>query len=107
MQYFSNLIIFVIVIVVVLWGISIYFVKTGRLSARDWSMKSLGLPQGSVRALLALIILFSLIYYTLTGVTLPDIPDWMVGILGTIIGFYFGAAMVPKASSEEKTPNPR
>lgn len=91
---------FVIVIFAVLWGISIYFVKTGKLSASDWSMKSLGLPQGSVRALLALIILFSLIYYTLTGVTLPDIPDWMVGILGSIIGFYFGAAMVPKAPSQ-------
>jgi len=98
------LILFVVVIFAVLWGISIYFVKTGRLSAHDWSMRSLGLPQGSVRALLALLILFLLISSTLTNTQLPDLPDWLVGILGTIIGFYFGAAMVPKAPSQPSKP---
>ena len=99
------LILFVVVILVVLWGISIYFVKTGRLSAHDWSMRSLGLPQGSVRALLALLFLFLLIFSAVTGTELLDkIPDWLVGILGTIIGFYFGAAMVPKVPKQPPKP---
>lgn len=93
------MLIFVIAVFIALWGISIYMVKTGRLTANEWSMKSLGLPQGSVRALLALLILFTLISSILTGTEIPDLPDWLVGILGTVIGFYFGAAMVSKAPS--------
>ena len=36
---------------------------------------------------------FLLVYSIITEITLPDLPDWIVGILGTVIGFYFGAAM--------------
>ena len=49
---------------------------------------SLGLPAGSVRAILAL---------SITGVALTtiilngEIPQNLVGILGSILGFYFGA----------------
>ena len=89
------LIIFVMVVFAVLWGISIWLIKTGRLDARDWSIKSLGLPRGSVRATLAFVLLFLLVYSIITEIRLPDLPDWIVGILGTVIGFYFGAAMAP------------
>ena len=85
---------------VVLWGISIYFVKAGKMTGHDWSKRSLGLPQGSVRALLALIILFLLIFSFVAKAQISDLPDWLVGILGTVIGFYFGAAMEPKAPSQ-------
>jgi len=98
------LLVFVIVVFIVLWGTSFYFVKTGRLSAHDWSLRSLGLPQGSVRALFGLLILFLLIFSIVTRTRVPDLPDWLVGILGTIIGFYFGAAMVPKAPSQPSKP---
>ena len=103
------LIIFILVIFAVLWGISIYFVRIGKLNVRDWSLKALGLPQGSVRALLAFLLLFLLVFSIMTGTKLPDLPDWLVGILGTVIGFYFGAAMVAPAPSqpskaEETTP---
>ena len=93
------------IILGILWGISIRFVKTGKLSAQDWSMKSLGLPQGSVRALIALLLLFMLIFSVLTNTQIPDLPDWLVGILGTIIGFYFGAAMAPKVPSQPPKPD--
>ena len=96
------LMLFMIVVLVFLWGISVYFVKTGKLNALDWSLNSLGLPQGSVRALLALLIMFSLIYSILTGTTLPDLPDWLVGILGAVIGFYFGAAKARMTSPQPK-----
>ena len=103
----NYLILFVIAVFAVLWGISIYFVKTGKLSARDWSLKSLGLPQGSIRALIALLLLFSLIYSILTGIKLPDLPEWLVGILGTVIGFYFGSAMVAPAAKTDETKPPK
>ncbi len=97
-----TLIIFVAAVIVILWGISIYFVKTGKLKAQDWSLKALGLPQGSVRAIIALLLLFSLVYVIMTGAQIPDLPDWLVGILGTVIGFYFGAAMAPKPQAKEE-----
>lgn len=93
------LILFITLIMIVLWGFTIYFVKTGKLSAKDWYKRSLGLPRGSVRALLTFVILFMLISCVLTDTAIPDLPDWLVGILGTIIGFYFGAAMVPSQQS--------
>ena len=49
---------------------------------------SLGLPAGSVRAILAL---------SITGVALAtiilngEIPTGLTGILGSVLGFYFGA----------------
>ena len=94
------ILIFVAAVFVILWGISIYFVVTKKMSAADWHMKSLGLPQGSVRATFALLILFLLIFAILTDAKIPTIPEWLIGILGTIIGFYFGAAMVPKPPSQ-------
>lgn len=93
---------FVIVVFVILWAISIYFVKTGKLSALDWSVNSLGLPQGSVRALLALLIMLLLTYSIFTGTTLPDLSGWLVGILGAVIGFYFGAAKARTTSPQPK-----
>ncbi len=105
MWYLIGSVVATFVILGVLWVISIQFVRTGRLSAHDWSLKSLGLPQGSVRALIALLLLFLLIFSAVTGTELLDkIPDWLVGILGTIIGFYFGAAMVPKAPKQPSKP---
>ena len=99
------LILFVAGVFAVLWGTSIYFVTTGKMTGYDWSMRSLGLPQGSVRATIALIILFLLIFSAVAKQDLPDLPDWLVGILGTVIGFYFGAAMVPKPSKQPSKPD--
>ena len=107
------LIAFVAGILVVLWGISIYFVKTGRLSADEWFKKSLGLPQGTVRAILAFLLLFLLIFSALGKTILPELPGWLVGIMGSVIGFYFGSAMVTKPakesskSEEDTTPKPQ
>ena len=91
------------IILIILWAISLYLIKTGKMSAKDWSKKALGLPQGSVRAIIALAILSSLVYSIAFSKTIPDLPAWLVGILGTVIGFYFGSAMVPKA---EELPKP-
>ena len=98
--------IFIGAIIAVLWIISIYFVITKRLDAGDMWAKSLGLPRGSIRAIVALLFIFFIAYAIFSGDDLPDkIPDWILGIMGTIIGFYFGSALVPppeKSKSSEK-----
>ena len=99
--YIKYLVFFVIAVIVVLWGITIYFVKTEGMSAKEWGKRSLGLPQGTVRALIAFIILFLMVVAVITGEKFPDLPDWLIGILGAVIGFYFGAAMTQKPKEDE------
>ncbi len=69
------LFLFVAGVFVVLWAVSVYFVKTGKMTGHDWSMRSLGLRQGSVRALLALLILFLLIFSMVTKEQIPELPE--------------------------------
>ncbi len=48
----------------------------------------LGLPRGSVRAIIALVIvLASLVAY----IVYNDLPQAMAGVLGVVIGYYFGS----------------
>ena len=56
----------------------------------------LGLPRGTVRAVLALIIVFgSVVFLAVSMIETPGgtvyrFPDALTGILGAILGFYFG-----------------
>jgi uncharacterized BrkB/YihY/UPF0761 family membrane protein len=90
------------VVLVILWMISLYLIKTKKMKADEWFKHSLGIPQGSVRAIIALMLLSSLVYSIITGATLPDLPDWLVGILGTVIGFYFGTALIPRPEKKKE-----
>ena len=101
-------------IIVLLWLLSIILGVIGKEDIKDWakrwSLRSLGLPQGSVRALIAFSLIFTLIFLIMSGVNggestvkIPDLPDWLVAILGAVIGFYFGTALIPqKQTSEEE-----
>jgi len=65
-------------------------VRTSVLSGySDWP---LGLPRGTVRALLALLIVFGSVALLAISIAAPTykFPDALVGILGAILGFYFG-----------------
>ncbi len=56
----------------------------------DWP---LGLPRGTIRALLALVIVFGSVALLAVSMAVPQtykFPDALVGILGAILGFYFG-----------------
>lgn len=53
----------------------------------NWYNTPLGLPAGSVRAIIALIFVFTIL---LGARETGDLPGWLMGILGTILGFYFG-----------------
>jgi drug/metabolite transporter (DMT)-like permease len=103
MQY---IILFVVFVIVVLWGISIYLLQTGKMTSKDWLTQTLGLPGASVRALIAFIIIFLVFCPAMTKQSLPELPPWLVGILGTVIGFYFGASTATgaaRAAKAEKT----
>ena len=102
MTLLSYIAIFIMVVLFVLWGISFYFIKTERLSVRRWYRNSLGLPQGTVRAIIAIAFISTLICSSFEGTVISDLPDWAVGITGSIIGFYFGAA-VNRRDPEEET----
>jgi len=53
----------------------------------------LGLPRGSVRAILAgLVIGGTIALYGLTG----SVPDWLISAFGTAFGFYFGSRSAAK-----------
>ena len=94
--------VFIVVVLAVLWGISFYLVKTKKLDVKEWFHNSLGLPRGSVRGIIALAFISALIYSSLQGAKIPDLPDWAVGIAGSVVGFYFGAA-INRRDTEEKT----
>ena len=100
-------------IIVLLWLISIVLALAGQVNMKDWakrwSLRSLGLPQGSVRALIAFSLIFTLIFLIMSGVNggestvkIPDLPDWLIAILGTVIGFYFGSALIPQKQTTEE-----
>ncbi len=53
-----------------------------------------GLPVGTIRAVIALIIItvsLSLIVLSVFDVGVGKFPDMLVGLLGTVLGFYFGS----------------
>jgi len=53
----------------------------------DRRNQPLGLPKGSVRALIALGVIATACYLTLTT---ANIPDWLNTVVSAIVGFYFG-----------------
>jgi len=60
---------------------------------RGYSDWPLGLPRGSVRAVWALMIVFGSLALLAISTALPQVykfPDALVGILGAVLGFYFG-----------------
>lgn len=53
----------------------------------QWYKYPLGLPAGSIRAVIALLFVMTILLY---GGESTKLPEWLTGIVGTIIGFYFG-----------------
>ena len=80
-------------LIVILMIIALVLIATNKMEVETWHETSLGIPRGSVRALLALFFCFIAIG---VWITTKEMPAWLIGILGAIIGFYFGS----KATSE-------
>jgi hypothetical protein len=105
MSLLTYVAIFVFIVLGVLWGISFHLVRTKKLEVNKWFLNSLGLPRGTVRAIIAIAFITTLICSSLEGAKILDLPDWAVGITGSIIGFYFGAATNRRDTPEDKTPS--
>ena len=74
-------------LLVILMGITVWFALTDRLDKESWHEQALGLPKGSVRALIVILFCFVTIG---VWITTQEMPAWLIGILGAIIGLYFG-----------------
>ncbi|AGK61506.1 hypothetical protein Asulf_01528 [Archaeoglobus sulfaticallidus PM70-1] len=51
------------------------------------SNEPLGLPRGSVRAILAIVTVGGAVVMHAMNIT---VPDWLISMAGTAFGFYFG-----------------
>lgn len=89
----------------VLLIVSLMLMKSGRIKSDQWIEHPLGIPTGSVRALIAVIILLVAVWVA-TGCdpeAIEKIPQWLLGILGAVIGFYFGNRGLKLANREDTT----
>lgn len=79
-------------IIVVLLVVSIVQMKRSRLKPSEWLEHPLGIPTGSVRALIAMLIVFITLWVAISNkVSIAnDMPKWLLAIVGAVIGFYFG-----------------
>lgn len=62
--------------------------------------KAFGLPSGSIRAILMLIITVPVIYMLVRG-QIAQIPEWYYLLVGMVVAFYFGTSKKPKEEIEE------
>lgn len=65
-----------------------------------------GLPAGTIRSLMALFIVLTgigLVLMTLKGGPFEGFPEVMAGVLGTVLGFYFGSRTATSSQEREAT----
>jgi len=75
-------------LIIILMAIAVGLIAKGKMTVENWQERALGIPKGSVRALIALLFCFIAIG---AWITTDEMPGWLIGILGAIIGFYFGS----------------
>jgi hypothetical protein len=89
--------------VLVPFVLAIYRGTSGSASTNN---RPLGLPVGSFRSILAYSLVAYLGFYILTSIlsvsTFPP-PDFLLGIVATVIGFYFGSRTGEEGEASEKT----
>ena len=102
-------------LVVILLVMPLYAVWVGRKDApgKDLKLKGLGLPEGSIRGMLALLSVGSFVILLVLGPGAPEMKDFFdkslaaFGTLtGAVIGFYFGNRGTAAASPAEVSTAP-
>jgi hypothetical protein len=69
------------------------YVKAESMPDENKINEPLGLPRGSIRAILAgTVVGGTIVLYGITG----NVPDWLISAFGTAFGFYFGSRSVSK-----------
>ena len=90
-----------ILLLLVFVGLPLLSIWTTR-NRIELPLKGLGLPQGSVRSMLALTVVGSFVIFLVFGGTadhFTEIVAALTGVAGTIIGFYFGSGGSGSGSS--------
>ena len=76
-------------------GFFVYTIARAILRSRSTFRSPLGLPDGSLRAMLAFLLVTFLGLYVYAGVLSlsPSFkpPDFLIGVVATVVGFYFGS----------------
>ncbi len=89
-------------------GVLTAFIGTivrGILRSRSTFRNPLGLPVGSLRAILAYTLVAFLGFYVLTSlltITVFAPPDFLLGIVATVVGFYFGSRSDEEGAQDER-----
>jgi hypothetical protein len=84
----------VLVAFIFMLGAFIFTITRGILRSRSTFRNPLGLPVGSLRAILAYTLVAFLGFYVLTSLLTVSVfapPDFLLGIVATVVGFYFGS----------------
>lgn len=58
-----------------------------------WSETAFGLPKNSIRATIVLVFVTMVVLIGLNfsdGRSYQELPEWLLGLVGTVVGFYFG-----------------
>lgn len=70
--------------------------------------KPLGMPVGSVRAIITIIVVVAalmfegmILYQTITTGQSAEIPAFVLGLVGTVVGYYFGVRSQDTESTEK------
>lgn len=63
-----------------------------------WSETAFGLPKGTIRATLAIFLVYMVFSFQSGKINVDTVPLWLISIVGTIIGFYFGERKSQEAS---------
>jgi hypothetical protein len=98
--YISNGLMFVLML-----GVFIYVIARGILRSRATFRNLLGLPVGSFRAIIAFTLVGYLGFYILTGILSISAfapPDFLLGIVATVVGFYFGSRGGEEGAVDER-----
>jgi hypothetical protein len=79
------------------------FISMINLSADSerWSQTPFGLPNGTIRATITLIFITLVLIVVFQGIEVQSMPEWLLAIVATIIGFYFGERKAERREEEE------
>jgi L-asparagine transporter-like permease len=79
------------------------FISMINLSAdrEGWSQTPFGLPNGTIRATITLIFIILVLVVIFQGIEVKSMPEWLLAIVATIIGFYFGERKAERLEDEE------
>lgn len=99
--YFLVFILFISMLIPFIWA-----VVMGTSGSASTGNRPLGLPVGSFRAILAYSLVVYLGFYVLTSILSVSQftpPDFLSGIVATVIGFYFGSRSGDEGEASQKT----